>query len=227
MRPSSGAAERLLADGLGAQRDQASVPRTAIWALCTLVTRYLHAYGPAAPQHFARWWLAIPPRFAAGLFGTLADALERVELDSQPRWTLAGGTATPAGPRPGICLLPYFDACLVVGQLRDRLYPAAADAPALTLAGQARTTGLAGRRRGRRGVASAALRAQNIRSARLERTAPKRLFRYRSAGLERAALASSRIAGSAAATGRVTGQGIDGGGGVGLARRLVPGKTGN
>jgi len=55
VRPSSGAAERLLADGLGAKRDQASAPRTAIWALRTLVARYLHAYGPAAPQHFARW----------------------------------------------------------------------------------------------------------------------------------------------------------------------------
>jgi hypothetical protein len=33
-------------------------------ALRTLVTRYLHAYGPATPQHFARW-LGIPPRYAA------------------------------------------------------------------------------------------------------------------------------------------------------------------
>ena len=29
-------------------------------ALRTLLTRYLHAYGPATPQHFARW-LSIPP----------------------------------------------------------------------------------------------------------------------------------------------------------------------
>jgi hypothetical protein len=118
VRPSSGVAERLLADGLGAKRGQASAPRTAIWALRTLVTRYLHAYGPAAPQHFARWWLAIPPRSAAGLFGTLADARERVELDGQPGWTLAGGTATPPGPHRGICLLPYFDTYLVAGQPR-------------------------------------------------------------------------------------------------------------
>ena len=55
MKPSSGAAERLPADGLGAKRDQASALRTVIWALRTLVTRYLHANGPAAPQHFARW----------------------------------------------------------------------------------------------------------------------------------------------------------------------------
>ena len=54
MRPSSGAAERLLADGLGAQRDQDAAPRTAIWALRMFVTRCLHAYGPVAPQHFVR-----------------------------------------------------------------------------------------------------------------------------------------------------------------------------
>jgi len=43
--------------------------------------------------------LAIPPRSAAGLFGNLAGALERVELDGQPGWTLAGGTATPPAAR--------------------------------------------------------------------------------------------------------------------------------
>ena len=74
-------------------------------ALRTLVTRYLRAYGPATSQHFARW-LAIPPRSAARLFGRLADALKRVELDGQPGWTLAGDTATPSGPHRGICLLP-------------------------------------------------------------------------------------------------------------------------
>jgi hypothetical protein len=66
-------------------------------ALRTLVTRYLHAYGPATPQHFARW-LGIPPRYAIELFGTLAGELERVELDGEPGWVLAGDTATP--PRP-------------------------------------------------------------------------------------------------------------------------------
>ncbi|HEY3034700.1 MAG TPA: crosslink repair DNA glycosylase YcaQ family protein, partial [Streptosporangiaceae bacterium] len=49
-------------------------------ALRTLVTRYLHAYGPATPQHFAKW-LGIPPRYAAGLFGKLAGELAYVELD--------------------------------------------------------------------------------------------------------------------------------------------------
>ena len=105
-------------------------------ALRTLVTRYLHAYGPATPQHFARW-LGIPPRYAAGLFGKLAGELERVELDGEPGWTCAGDTGTPPRPHRGIRLLPYFDAYVVAGQPRDRLYPDAAATRALTPAGQA------------------------------------------------------------------------------------------
>jgi len=105
-------------------------------ALRTLVARYLHAYGPARPQHFAKW-LSIPPRFAVELFGKLAGELERVELDGEPCWAVAGDTRTPARPHRGIRLLPYFDAYVVAGQPRERLYPGAAAARALTPAGQA------------------------------------------------------------------------------------------
>jgi Winged helix DNA-binding domain len=105
-------------------------------ALRTLVTRYLYAYGPATPQHFAKW-LAIPPRYAAGVFGQLAGELERVELDGEPAWAVAGDTGTPARPHRGIRLLPYFDAYVVAGQPREQLYPGAAAARALTPAGQA------------------------------------------------------------------------------------------
>jgi Winged helix DNA-binding domain len=105
-------------------------------ALRTLLTRYLYAYGPATPAHFARW-LAIPPRYAAGLFARLAGELERVELDGQPGLTLAGDTATPPEPHQGVRLLPYFDAYVVAGQPRQQLYPGAAATRALTPAGQA------------------------------------------------------------------------------------------
>jgi Winged helix DNA-binding domain len=105
-------------------------------ALRTLVTRYLYAYGPATPQHFAKW-LAISPRYAAGVFGQLAGELERVELDGEPAWAVAGDTGTPARPHRGIRLLPYFDAYVVAGQPREQLYPGAAAARALTPAGQA------------------------------------------------------------------------------------------
>jgi hypothetical protein len=105
-------------------------------ALRTLVTRYLYAYGPATPQQFARW-LGVSPRYAAGLFGTLAGDLERVELDGEPGWTVAGDTRTPSRPHRGLRLLPYFDAYVVAAQPRGRLYPGAAAARALTPSGQA------------------------------------------------------------------------------------------
>jgi Winged helix DNA-binding domain len=105
-------------------------------ALRTLVTRYLHAYGPATPAHLAKW-LAIPQRYAAGLFEAHAGELERIEVDGVPAWTLAGDTATPPRPHRGVRLLPYFDAYVVAGQPRERLYAGAAAIRALTPAGQA------------------------------------------------------------------------------------------
>jgi len=105
-------------------------------ALRTLVARYLHAYGPATPAHFAKW-IGVPPRHAAALFGELADQLERVELDGEPAWTRAGDTGTPSGPHRGVRLLPYFDPYVVAGQPRERLYPGPAAARALTPSGQA------------------------------------------------------------------------------------------
>jgi hypothetical protein len=105
-------------------------------ALLSLVTCYLWAYGPATPQHFARW-LSIPPRRAVELFDELAGGLERVELEGETAWVVAGDTGTPQQPHRGIRLLPYFDAFVVAGQPRERLYPGAAAARALTPAGQA------------------------------------------------------------------------------------------
>ncbi|HEV2825701.1 MAG TPA: winged helix DNA-binding domain-containing protein [Actinomycetota bacterium] len=105
-------------------------------ALRGLVTRYLYAYGPATPQHFARW-LAIPPRRAVALFDELASELESVELDGAPCWTLAGDTATPSQPHRGVRLLGYFDAFVVASQPRERLYPGPAAARGLTPGGQA------------------------------------------------------------------------------------------
>jgi hypothetical protein len=94
------------------------VPAAGDPALRALVLRYLHAYGPATPRHFARW-LAIPPRSA------------------EPFWVAAGDTGTPAEPHRGIRLLPYFDPYVVAGQPRDRLFPGAAAARALIPSGQA------------------------------------------------------------------------------------------
>jgi hypothetical protein len=105
-------------------------------ALRALLERYLHVYGPAAPQHLASW-LAIPPRRAAALFESAAERLEPVVLDGAPASALAGDTATPAAPHRGVRLLPYFDAYVVAGQPRARLYPGAAAERALSPSGQA------------------------------------------------------------------------------------------
>ena len=98
--------------------------------------RYLYAYGPATPQHFARW-LSIPPRRAVELFAELAGELDRIELDREPSWVVAGDIGTPPHPHRGVRLLPYFDAFVVAGQPRERLYPGAAATRALTPSGQA------------------------------------------------------------------------------------------
>jgi hypothetical protein len=105
-------------------------------SLRALIVRYLRAYGPATPLHFARW-LGIPARYARDLFGRLSGDLERVEVEGELSWTVAGDTGVPEEPHRGIRLLPYFDAFVVAGQPRERLYPGAAAARALTPAGQA------------------------------------------------------------------------------------------
>jgi hypothetical protein len=111
-------------------------PQDGEAALRTLVSRYLYAYGPASPQHFARW-LNVPPRRAAELFDDLADELDRVEVDGEPGWVTAGDTRTPEQRHKGIRLLPYFDAFVVASQPRERLYPGAAATRALSPTGQA------------------------------------------------------------------------------------------
>jgi hypothetical protein len=88
------------------------------------------------PRHFARW-LSIPTKFAGELFGALGGGLERVDMDGEPGWVVAGDTDAPAEPYHGVCLLPYFDVYVVAGQPREWLYPGAAASRALTPAGQA------------------------------------------------------------------------------------------
>ncbi|WP_432117143.1 winged helix DNA-binding domain-containing protein [Streptomyces sp. bgisy032] len=88
------------------------------------VRRHLSAYGPATPRHFARW-LAAPEGWAVHLFGELsaAGAIEEVDFEGTPAWVAAGDTEFPEGPARGVRLLPYFDAYVVAGQPRERLFP--------------------------------------------------------------------------------------------------------
>ncbi|MGW4547804.1 winged helix DNA-binding domain-containing protein [Streptomyces violaceorubidus] len=97
-----------------------------------LVRRYLYAYGPATPRHFARW-LAAPPAWATARFAELAAAgeIEEVRFEGTPAWVTAGDTAFPDAPERdelvrGVRLLPYFDAYVIAAQPRELLFPGAA-----------------------------------------------------------------------------------------------------
>ncbi|MFF1420095.1 winged helix DNA-binding domain-containing protein [Streptomyces sp. NPDC058280] len=103
-------------------------------ALAGLVRRYLYAYGPATPRHFAGW-LAMPKSWADKLFAGLAaeGEIEETGFEDGRAWVVAGDTAFPAEPVRGVRLLPYFDAYSIAAQPRERLF--AGDAYARALAG--------------------------------------------------------------------------------------------
>ncbi|MFJ4976170.1 winged helix DNA-binding domain-containing protein [Streptomyces coeruleorubidus] len=96
-------------------------------ALGAFVRRYLGAYGPATPQHFAKW-LAAPTGWAGTVFRELAvaGAIEEVDFEGTRAWVAAGDTEFPDGPPRGVRLLPYFDAYVIAAQPRERLFPGAA-----------------------------------------------------------------------------------------------------
>jgi DNA glycosylase AlkZ-like len=112
------------------------VPDDGRVAVRAFVRRYLHVFGPATPEHFARW-LGATPRSARAVFQSLGDDLEPVDVDGERAWVAAGDTDVPSRPPRGIRLLPYFDAYVVAGQPRARLFPGAAAGRALTPSGQA------------------------------------------------------------------------------------------
>ncbi|MEU6983064.1 winged helix DNA-binding domain-containing protein [Streptomyces sp. NPDC046324] len=108
-------------------------PAEGTKALGELVERYLYAYGPASPQHFAKW-LAAPAGWATGLFTSLATAgrIEEVPFDGATGWVVAGDTGFPdERAARGVRLLPYFDAFTIASQPRERLFPGAAHDRAL------------------------------------------------------------------------------------------------
>ncbi|MET8880487.1 winged helix DNA-binding domain-containing protein [Streptomyces rubiginosohelvolus] len=103
-------------------------PLPGAGALPALIERYLHAYGPATPAHFARW-LAAPKRWAAEQFAAQAasGAIEEVTFgEDGPAWVVAGDTDFPDAPVRGVRLLPYFDAFAIASAPRKRLFPGAA-----------------------------------------------------------------------------------------------------
>jgi hypothetical protein len=111
-------------------------PEPGATALPELVRRYLDAYGPATPAHFAKW-LSVSPAWAARLFESMTDNLRWVELDGVVAAEATGEASMSAEVPRGLRLLPYFDAFVVGGQPRELLFPGRAAERALSPSGQA------------------------------------------------------------------------------------------
>jgi hypothetical protein len=96
-----------------------------------LVRHFLHAYGPATSNDFARW-LSAPRAWAAEIFAGVNDDLMRVQIDGgRPAWMLARDSDEPASAPRGLRLLPYFDPYVVGSYPRELLYPGIAYTRAL------------------------------------------------------------------------------------------------
>jgi hypothetical protein len=106
-------------------------------SLDEVVRRYLHAYGPARPEHLARWLAAnvgkVRPRWQALVDGgELAPVQVQGDADG-PSWVLAGDTtfAEEVTPADELRLLPYFDAYGIGAAPRPLVFPGRASVRAL------------------------------------------------------------------------------------------------
>ena len=99
-----------------------------------LARRYLHTYGPATPEGFARW-SGIGPRYCVAAFGALGPSLAPARTPAGDAWFLAQdepGIRAAPGPAAPARLLPSGDAYfLLQGSDRELLVPDAARRSAL------------------------------------------------------------------------------------------------
>jgi Winged helix DNA-binding domain len=75
-----------------------------------IVRRYLHVYGPATREDFARWW-GMQPAPAGRILRESADQVEEVRVEGQAAWALVDDVSAmrkASGPSP-VRLLPAFD----------------------------------------------------------------------------------------------------------------------
>ena len=92
-------------------------------ALAQALRWYLHAFGPAAHEDFARW-LAMMPGVARRTFQDLAGELEEVVLEGERRFDLAEAADEPGGDPACVRLLPHFDQYLLGSHPRRLLFQA-------------------------------------------------------------------------------------------------------
>jgi uncharacterized protein YcaQ len=97
-------------------------------ALADVCRRYVAAYGPVAPQDFARWF-RLPPAEARRVLESLGGDLAEVAVEGKRAWALAADVAAPLAPADNtLFLLPQYD-CYVLGSgQRERVVPEAARA---------------------------------------------------------------------------------------------------
>lgn len=96
-------------------------PETALREVCR---RFVRTYGPARPGDFAEWFGSRALKGAQGraIFDLLGPALEEVDVEGHRAYVLAGDASFPDA-RPGLRLLPEYDAYVMGFRERDRLVP--------------------------------------------------------------------------------------------------------
>jgi hypothetical protein len=99
-------------------------------AFKAVVQRYLYAYGPSTPAHFARW-MSIPVTRATKIFDALAGDIEQVNIEGDTGWIVKGDSKMLDTPAQGVRLLPYFDAYGVGCHPREKIFPGKAAERAL------------------------------------------------------------------------------------------------
>lgn len=112
------------------------VPVTAHEAVGWLLGHYLHAFGPATPQQFARW-VGASAGWGVEQFRAHRAGLDEVIFDGTPAFVRGGDTQFEEKAPTGAILLPYFDSFVVGSHPRTCLYPGGAADRALTPTGQA------------------------------------------------------------------------------------------
>ncbi|HWN23173.1 MAG TPA: winged helix DNA-binding domain-containing protein [Gaiellaceae bacterium] len=93
-------------------------------ALVEILRRYLAAFGPVAPSHFATWigGTHLKVKDAKALLDSIADELVEVDVEGRSAWLLAGKERRPATPA-GVRLIAEYDALVMGFRERERLFP--------------------------------------------------------------------------------------------------------
>lgn len=82
--------------------------------VAAMLRRYLHVYGPASREDFARWWGATPPVIGE-LLRQMHDELRQVRVDGYRAWMLHDDVAelTALDETAAVHIVPAFDAYVV------------------------------------------------------------------------------------------------------------------